>query len=88
MALENFYDTPHISYYDATNGTLKHAVWNGSGWTIQVIDSSGNVGLFTSIAMTDDGQIRISYYDRTNGHLKYALGYIPTSVDYLPMAFK
>lgn len=31
-------DRPHISYFDALNGALKYAYFDGSTWSIQVID--------------------------------------------------
>lgn len=44
-------DCPHISYCDATSGDLKYARWTGSGWEIEVVDSEGDVGKYTSIAV-------------------------------------
>ena len=72
---------PHISYYDSTNikgktkilkEDLKYAYWNGSSWLIEAVDSSGNVGSYTSIAVDTAGYPHISYYDETNQALKYA----------------
>ena len=68
-----------ISYYYNTGGDLKYTRWNGSQWVkangtpgFETVDSVGNVGLYTSIALDNSGYARISYYDATNGHLKYA----------------
>ncbi len=63
---------PHISYYDSTNGDLKHAVWNGSSWDIQTVDSAGDVGAWTSLALDASGYLHISYFDSSNWGLKYA----------------
>jgi len=63
---------PHISYYDATLGVLKHAYFNGIEWHIEVVDNSGNVGLDTSIAIDSANHIHISYHDESNADLKYA----------------
>jgi len=62
---------PHISYYDATNGDLKYAYMDDSGWQIETADSAGDVGRFTSLALDALGNPHISYYDATNGNLKY-----------------
>ncbi|MBD3399003.1 MAG: T9SS type A sorting domain-containing protein, partial [Candidatus Coatesbacteria bacterium] len=57
---------------DRTNWDLKYAAWNGASWELETVDSSGNVGLYTSLALDSSGNPHISYYDETNGYLKYA----------------
>ncbi len=64
------------SYYDFTNGSVKvakclNAACTGAS-TITTLDSIGDVGLETSIAVGADGLPTISYYDITNGNLKTA----------------
>ena len=69
---------PAISYYDFTNLDLKYAyagtVTGGAAgdWTKIAVDSTGDVGLFTSLAVVD-GKPAISYYDSNNRDLKYAI---------------
>jgi hypothetical protein len=63
---------PSISYYDATNSALKYAHYNGQTWQIDVVDNSGNVGQYTSLALNEEGNPYISYYDATNWSLKIA----------------
>ena len=71
---------PLISYSDAPNGNLKVAHCNDTACTsasIYTLDSAGDVGYYTSIAIGSDGQGQssdplISYYDNTNGDLKVA----------------
>jgi hypothetical protein len=67
-------DSPHISYYDTTNGDLKYAKKTSSGWFTQTVDTGGDgvVGWYTSIAIDQNGRAHISYYDYTNQDLKYA----------------
>ena len=61
----------NISYYDGTNFDLKFAT-NASGiWETEIVDSGGNVGKYTSLALSG-AQAHISYYDLSNGDLKYA----------------
>jgi hypothetical protein len=67
---------PVVSYFDSTNVNLKvakcmNAVCSGSA-TITTVDSVGNVGYFTSIAIGTDGFPVVSYHDATAGDLKAA----------------
>lgn len=43
-----------------------------SSWQVEVVDSVGTVGGWTSLALDANNQPHISYYDFTNGDLKYA----------------
>ncbi|MFL2968892.1 MAG: hypothetical protein ACJZ6A_07070 [Candidatus Poseidoniaceae archaeon] len=43
-----------------------------SNWENFTIDSSADVGKFSSIVADSNGELHISYRDSTNGHLKYA----------------
>ena len=72
--------TAYISYYDAKDKNLRMAKHVGSGgncgpsnsWSCQVVDSEGDVGQYTSIAISPtNGQPAIAYYDADNGALKY-----------------
>jgi hemin uptake protein HemP len=65
---------PIISYRDSTNGNLKvydcadvHCFLGG---TARTLDSNGNVGEYTAIAIRDDGFPIISYRDVGNNNLK------------------
>jgi hypothetical protein len=67
---------PAISYRDSTNGDLNYVQAsdaNGATWfsiDTVIVDSTGDVGLYTSLAVVD-GRPAISYYDATNGDLNY-----------------
>ena len=41
------------------------------GWAIEVRDSNGTVGEYSSMALDSKDKIHISYYDQTKGNLKY-----------------
>jgi hypothetical protein len=62
---------PGISYFDGENGILKYALWNGSSWLIQIVDSTFDVGWFSSLALDSDNRAHISYYDASNRELRY-----------------
>jgi hypothetical protein len=90
---------PHVSYYrvpaapviegrqlySETTGALRYAYMDASGWHTETVDSDGDVGQFTSIAIDSNDYAHISYYDADNGDLKYAyqdaLGWHTTTVD-------
>ena len=67
---------PVISYRDNTNSALKVAACTNADCTgtptITTIDSTGNVGYFTSIAIGDNGNPIISYYETTGAVLRVA----------------
>jgi len=61
----------HVSYYDSFNDDLKYAFWDGYKWSVEIVDSSGDVGLYTCIDVDSLNHPHISYYDASNGDLKY-----------------
>lgn len=76
---------PRISYYYANDpsgnrtGDLKYAYCNTGAsclttptdWTVVTLDSTDDVGGYTSIALDSSGNPRIAYYDFTNMNLNY-----------------
>jgi len=63
--------TPYVSYEDNTNGTLKVAHKDG-GWILEVVDPSGDVGEYTSLALDSSGNPHVAYYDQFTRDLRYA----------------
>jgi len=82
----------HISFYDATNADLYYGLHNGKhdgDWTFEIVDSAGDVGMFSSLALNATGLPAISYYDAYLGNLKYAATFIPVSnYVFLPLVLK
>ena len=83
VALDPASGTTYISYYDATYANLRMAQYVGAGgncgpdnaWWCETVDSAGDVGKYSSIAVDPtDGYPIIAYYDVTNGRLKLAIG--------------
>jgi len=71
-------DKAHISYHgwstDSTTSYLKYANNTSGYWVAQTVNSGGNVGKYSSIALDSSDNVHISYYDEANGSLKYAYG--------------
>jgi hypothetical protein len=63
----------HLSYVDNATQTLKHAIFDGTAWQVEAVDS-GAFGA-TAIAAGPQGSIHMSYYDIATGTLKHA--YLP-----------
>jgi LPXTG-site transpeptidase (sortase) family protein len=68
---------PIISYHASTNRDLKLAVCGNATCTanntLTIVDSPGNVGLSTSLALNSSGFLAISYLDFTDRDLKVAV---------------
>lgn len=67
-----------VSYHDQTAGDLWVARRIGSGgnctsaaWDCTNVDSTGNVGAGTSVALAPDGSPAVSYLDNTSGAVKF-----------------
>jgi PKD repeat protein len=67
---------PVMSYYDSANQDLKVLHCGNascsSGNTITPVDSIGNVGDYSSLAIGTDGRPIVSYWDGTKGNLRVA----------------
>lgn len=62
----------HISYYDADNDNLKFVEQADGAWQGPVVvDSAGDVGEDSSIALEADGDAHIAYTDDTNDTVKH-----------------
>jgi len=71
-------DGIHISCYNITSDDLMYSNCSSGctsvgNWDTAIIDSGGNTGLYTSIALDSSDLPYISYYDNTNDDLKYAV---------------
>ncbi|MGF1505933.1 MAG: hypothetical protein ACFB51_12505 [Anaerolineae bacterium] len=74
-------DNVVVSYYDTGLDELQVATCSDPACTtptVTTVDSNGDVGLYTSVAVTPYGTPAISYYDRTGENLKLAVCGTPT----------
>ncbi len=62
---------PMISYHEYSSSALRLASWNGS-WSHEVVDDSGEVGQYSSMARDGAGRLHIAYLDATNLAVRYA----------------
>jgi PKD repeat protein len=67
---------PHISYYyhdgAGHNLCLKYAERISLFWSIETVDSNGDVGPYSSLALDKNNYPHISYYNQSGHNLKYA----------------
>ena len=71
---------PHVFYYDATGGNLRHAWWNigNTAWSFEDLDGSSvangrlnaNVGAHANVVVYNN-QVHVFYYDATGGNLRH-----------------
>jgi plastocyanin len=67
---------PRIAYYDGDNAkkNLKYAKWvgpNPNNWSIETVESTGDVGQYASLALDPSGNPHIAYYDADAKDLMY-----------------
>jgi M6 family metalloprotease-like protein len=62
---------PRISYL--ANGLVKLAEWNGSAWSLDAVDASGDTPAATALAVDAAGNDRIAYFDTPGGDLRDAI---------------
>ena len=51
---------------------LQYAIYDGNAWNITIVDTSQEVGEYSSLAIDSKDYPHISYYDKMNDVLKYA----------------
>src|SRR5262249_39174795 len=63
---------PHIAY--ETDGSLKHAWWDGNKWHVQPMGIRGSSHRYASLAISKDNVIYMGYSDPDDGSLKVLVG--------------
>ena len=88
FAIDQYFQ-PHISYYDATQNTLKYAdrIVNRSGgqaesWRIEKPSANDNVGRYSDLSLDVYGRSTIAYYDAQNEKVLFYVE--PHFLDYTP----
>jgi hypothetical protein len=70
---------PHVFYYDASGGNLRHAYYTGTAWGFETLDGAGGsagrinsaVGQFSSV-VDYTGKPHVFYLDEASGDLRHA----------------
>ncbi len=66
---------PALTYFEASDGDLVFASFDGSAWSMEIVASEGTVGMFSSLAFDAQGQPHISFFETaeaTAGIIHYA----------------
>lgn len=71
MALDST-GKPGLAYYDAGNGDLKYAKYDGANWSVQTIDSQFTTGYYPSLKFGAGNNPVIAYYYKTGKDLRMA----------------
>ena len=61
---------PSVAYYDATNGDLDYARFDGGVWKRSTLDTKNIVGQFPSLAFDSSNNPIVAYYRKTSGDLR------------------
>ena len=61
-------DFLYISYYDRFLESLKVAFITANDTRIDIVDSDGKVGLYSSISIDNNDNVHVSYYDEWCRH--------------------
>lgn len=64
-------DHRHISFYDATEGSLHYYKLDGRRIQVHAVDS-GKAGRYASLALDSSGRPHIAYYHATDNTIRYA----------------
>jgi hypothetical protein len=64
---------PAVAYFDATNGDLRYAAFDGASWNVTTVDSKQSVGLYPSLVFDKVGRPTIAYYRKSSGDLRLAV---------------
>lgn len=74
-----FEGAPHVFFYDASAGTLRHGWKVGASWQFEILDGAGGPTGRTGNAVGQDlavvpfaGALHAFYYDGTSGNLRHA----------------
>jgi hypothetical protein len=72
IGINEVLNQPEIAYYDLSNGALKFASRvNQNDWSVTIIDSLGDTGLYNVMGYDDDFNFQyILYYNQTAGELR------------------
>jgi hypothetical protein len=53
---------PGVAYYDNNLQGLAYAKFDGSSWSVEIVDANGDAGRYASLAYDADGSPNISYF--------------------------
>lgn len=65
--------TPHVLYVDRSSDSVKYAVRQPGGWSIQIVDSLGGFTDGANLVLDNGGRPHVSYFSEVRRALLYAV---------------
>ena len=67
-------DNLHMAYINESTGKLRYAINHGGSWSLESVDSLGQLGNSLSMKVDAYGRVHVAYFDTGSADLIYGIG--------------